>query len=192
MNKTNDATPAIFFDRDGTLIEEVDFLASVEETRLFPFTIEALGLLRDAGYLFFVTTNQSGIARGFFDATAVNAIHAEIQNRLAEAGLRIESFHFCPHLPDAGCPCRKPAPGMIRQACLDREIDLARSWVVGDKDLDIGLGRRAGTRTALVRTGYGEEHRRRIEPEPDIVAADLLEAAREIVAAGRTGRAEAS
>ncbi|MGI8668974.1 MAG: D-glycero-alpha-D-manno-heptose-1,7-bisphosphate 7-phosphatase, partial [Aridibacter sp.] len=144
---------AVFLDRDGTLIEEVNFLSTVEETELFPFTIEALKLLRDAGFLFFITTNQSGIARGYFDASAVNAIHAKIQNELKANDLRIESFHFCPHLPDAGCKCRKPNTGMLEQTLENFEIDLSKSWMVGDKMLDIEMGFNAGTKTALVKTG---------------------------------------
>ncbi len=168
---------AIFLDRDGTLIEEVDFLSTVEETRLFPYTIEALKLLNEAGFLLFVTTNQSGIARGYFDAMAVNKIHAKIQNELNAEGLKIESFHFCPHFPDAGCCCRKPNTGMIKQACENFEIDLENSWVIGDKRLDVELGFNAGTKTALVKTGYGESEKDGLEKMPDVIAENLLEAA---------------
>ncbi|REJ78027.1 MAG: HAD family hydrolase [Acidobacteria bacterium] len=172
---------AVFFDRDGTLIEEVDFLATVEETNLFPYTIEALGLLKVAGFSFVVVTNQSGIARGYFDANAVNAIHEKIRRELEASGIEIESFHFCPHLPDAGCECRKPNTGMIRQAMEVHEYDLKQCWMIGDKELDIGLGKNAGTRTALVRTGYGSSIEDGMSAKPDIVADDLLEAAKMIV-----------
>jgi D-glycero-D-manno-heptose 1,7-bisphosphate phosphatase len=171
---------AVFLDRDGTLIEEVNFLSTVEETELFPFTIEALKLLRDAGFLFFITTNQSGIARGYFDASAVNAIHAKIQNELKANGLQIESFHFCPHFPDAGCKCRKPNTGMIEQALENFEIDLSESWMVGDKILDIEMGFNAGTKTALVKTGYGEKHKDELTRKPDIIAENLLEFAKQV------------
>lgn len=176
----NNKQKAIFLDRDGTLIEEVDFLSTVEETELFPYTIEALQLLKDAGFLFFITTNQSGIARGYFDANAVNAIHAKIQNELNVEGLQIESFHFCPHMPDAGCKCRKPNTGMIEQACENIEIDLSESWMVGDKILDIGMGFNAGTKTALVKTGYGTKHSNELKREPDIIAENLLEVAKKV------------
>ncbi len=168
---------AIFLDRDGTLIEEVNFLSTVEETKLYSFTIEALKLLRDAGFLFFVTTNQSGVARGYFDANAVNAIHAKIQNELKVEDLRIESFHFCPHFPDEGCKCRKPNTGMIEQAQANFEIDLSESWMIGDKILDIEMGFNAGTKTALVRTGYGEKHKDELIRQPDVVAENILEVA---------------
>lgn len=176
----NEKHKAIFLDRDGTVIKEVNFLSTVEETELFPYTIEALQLLKDAGFLFFITTNQSGVARGHFDASAVKAIHAKIQNELKAKGLQIESFHFCPHMPDAGCRCRKPSTGMIEQACENFEIDLSESWMVGDKKLDIGMGFNAGTKTALVRTGYGEKHQNELDRQPDIIAENLLELAKTI------------
>ncbi|MEZ5306565.1 MAG: HAD family hydrolase [Pyrinomonadaceae bacterium] len=168
----------IFFDRDGTLIEEVDFLSTVSETKLFPFTIEALQILKENGFRFAVTTNQSGVARGYFDESAVFAIHDRIQELLSVAGLVIDSFHFCPHMPDAGCDCRKPGTGMIIQATKIFDIDLGESWVIGDKKLDIGMGINAGTKTALVETGYGAEHANLLESKPNIIAANLLEAAR--------------
>lgn len=171
----------IFLDRDGTLIEEVDFLATVEETRLFNFTVEALSILRAAGFEFVVTTNQSGIARGYFDEAAVDAIHQRIQEKLNESGLRIESFQYCPHFPDAGCACRKPGTGMIEMAVDGQSVDLANSWVIGDKILDVNMGRNAGTRSALVMTGYGMAHRKEIDWTPDIMAENLLAAAKEIV-----------
>ena len=173
---------AVFLDRDGTLIQEVNFLSTVEETRLFDETIPALRLLADEGFVLFVTTNQSGIARGYFGAAAVNAIHAKIQDLIAEAGIRIESFHYCPHFPDDGCSCRKPRTGMIDQATHDRTIDLTRSWTIGDKKLDIVLGQNAGTRTGLVLTGYGEEHQNLLEKPADVIGTNILEVAEAIVA----------
>jgi D-glycero-D-manno-heptose 1,7-bisphosphate phosphatase len=177
----SDKQKAIFLDRDGTIIKEVNFLSTVEETELYPETIKALKLLKEAGFLFFITTNQSGIARGYFDANAVNAIHAKIQHELTKNDLQIESFHFCPHLPDAGCSCRKPNTGMIEQACENFDIDLDQSWMVGDKKLDIGMGFNAGTKTALVRTGYGEKHQDDLERQPDIIADNILDVARGVV-----------
>lgn len=172
---------AVFLDRDGTLIEEVDHLSSVDETRLYPYTLEALKLLASAGYSFVVVTNQSGIARGYFDANAVNAIHEKIKKEAEADGIHFDSFHFCPHMPDAGCECRKPNTGMIRQALHANNYDLEQSWTIGDKELDIGLGRNAGARTVLVRTGYGEAVEKEMTIKPDIVAENLLDAAKKIV-----------
>ncbi len=177
-------TKAIFLDRDGTLIEEVNFLSTVEETRLYSFTIEALKILRDAGFTFYITTNQSGIARGYFGAKAVNAIHDKIQTELNAEGLRIESFHFCPHFPDEGCACRKPNTGMIDAANAKGDIDLDQSWMIGDKKLDVEMGFNAGTRTALVLTGYGKKHESELARKPDITAENLLEASKLIVSWG--------
>lgn len=175
---------AIFLDRDGTLIEEVNFLSTVEETRLFSFTVEALRTLSDAGYDFVVVTNQSGVARGLFDKDAVNAIHEKIQADLRPHGLAIASFHFCPHMPDAGCECRKPGTGMIKQALEINEYELSESWVIGDKQLDVDLGHNAGARSVLVRTGYGASHEGLLVKDADIVADNLLDAARKIVVKG--------
>lgn len=171
----------VFLDRDGTLIEEVNFLSTVEETNLYSFTIQALSLLSDAGFTFVVTTNQSGVARGYFGAEEVNAIHDEIQRLLKPMGLAIESFQFCPHFPDAGCECRKPGTGMIQSATNGQTIELSECWVIGDKKLDIEMGFNAGTKTALVLTGYGEDHQLELDRQPDVIASNLLVAAEAIV-----------
>jgi D-glycero-D-manno-heptose 1,7-bisphosphate phosphatase len=169
----------VFLDRDGTLIEEVDFLSRLDDLRLFPFTREAVGLLRSNGYRLIVVTNQSGIGRGLFDEEAMHSIHQQIQKELEGA---IDGFYFCPHLPDAGCRCRKPNPGMIEVAKNDFSIDMSRSWVIGDKDLDVELGLNIGLRTVMVETGYGKEQGPTLKREPERIVANLLEAARYITA----------
>ena len=169
--------PAVFIDRDGTLIEEVNFLSNVDDLILFPYTAAALRMLKDAGFLIVVVTNQSGIGRGLFDEAAMNAIHTEIQRRLNR---EIDGFYFCPHLPDEGCECRKPGIGMINSACRDLDIDRSGSWMIGDKAIDIETGRNAGIRTAMVMTGYGLSHSKLLDEPADIVADDLMEAARKI------------
>ncbi|CAN5374405.1 N/A [soil metagenome] len=172
--------PAIFLDRDGTLIEEVNFLARVEDLRLFPFTKNAVKLLKDSGFLLLVVTNQSGIARGKYAESDMHTIHDEIQNELSGA---IDRFYFCPHMPMAGCECRKPNLGMIDSAMADFEIDLENSWTIGDKNLDVELGKNARLRTALVLTGYGRKHKALIQADADLIAENLEEAAEHIVAA---------
>src|SRR5215204_4676690 len=114
--ETNTVKRAAFVDRDGTLIEEVNFLSKVEDLRLFPFTFESVKLLKDAGFLVIVVTNQSGIGRGIYDEAAMNAIHDEIQSQL---GGMIDGFYFCPHLPCDSCACRKPKLGMLESAMRD-------------------------------------------------------------------------
>ena len=169
---------AIFVDRDGTLIEEVNFLSKVEDLRFFSFTSEALTLLRDAGFTIVVITNQSGIGRGLYSSDDMDSIHSEIQREYDGA---IAAFYHCPHLPNAGCRCRKPDTGSIEQAIDQLGVTLEGSWMVGDKRSDIETGFAAGMRTALVLTGYGKDHRALLDREPDVVSEDLLAAARAII-----------
>lgn len=174
MNATSSAKPAIFVDRDGTLIEEVNFLSRVEDLRLFSFTREAVRLLKDSGWLVIVVTNQSGIGREIFGENDMHAIHDAIQTTLGGA---IDAFYFCPHSPDAGCECRKPGLGMLRRACADFDIDLARSWMIGDKSIDVQTADAGGLGSALVLTGYGRLHLSEMIVEPDVIAEHLLDAA---------------
>lgn len=173
--------PAVFLDRDGTLIDEVNYLSRVEDLRMFPYAPEAIKLLKSHGFQIIVITNQSGIGRGVFDRQAMHAIHEKIQEDLAGS---IDAFYFCPHMPDDACLCRKPNIGMIEAASRDREIDLNGSWMIGDKKIDVETGKNAGISTVLVLTGYGMKHKALLKDEPDLVAADLLAAARHITSAG--------
>lgn len=166
---------AIFLDRDGTIIEEVNFLSNPDEVKLFPGTMEALTSLKEAGFLIIVVTNQSGVGRGFFGEEDVHAVHDRIQELTGDA---IDAFYFCPHLPDEGCKCRKPGDGMMRNAAADFGIDFGESWIVGDKHLDVLAGNVAGLKSILVRTGYGNAH------ESDAISSSLF-IADEIGAAAR-------
>jgi D-glycero-D-manno-heptose 1,7-bisphosphate phosphatase len=174
--KTDERKKAAFLDRDGTLIEEVNFLSNVEDLRVFPYTFEAVKLLKDAGFLVIVVTNQSGIGRGIYDENAMNAIHDEMQVRLE--GM-IDGFYFCPHLPCDQCACRKPNLGMLESAVEDFAIELSSSWMIGDKKIDVEAGQNAGTKTALVMTGYGRSHADQLSSKPDVLAENLLDAVRE-------------
>ncbi len=177
MTETN-RQKTVFLDRDGTLIEEVNFLSRVEDLRLFSYTNEAVKLLKDNGFLVIVVTNQSGIDRGIFAESAMHEIHNAIQNELSE---KIDAFYFCPHLPDACTDCRKPFTGMIERACADFSIDLENSWMIGDKILDVELGLNAKIKTALVKTGYGESALEKLSQKPHLVGMNLLEIVNEIV-----------
>ncbi|MFN2501722.1 MAG: D-glycero-alpha-D-manno-heptose-1,7-bisphosphate 7-phosphatase [Pyrinomonadaceae bacterium] len=170
--------PAIFLDRDGTLVQEVNYLSRVEDLRLFPFTRAAIRAMREAGFLLIVITNQSGIGRGIYDEEAMHSVHRRIQYHLEGS---IDRFYFCPHLPCDGCQCRKPGQGMIEAARKDFEINISDSWMIGDKAIDIETGQGAGMRTALVLTGYGAAHKNLLVNQPDIVADDLMGATRAIV-----------
>ena len=178
MKKNTKRQPAVFLDRDGTLIEEVNFLSRVEDLRLFPYTPNAVRLLKDNGFLIIVVTNQSGIGRGIFDEASMHAIHDQIQ---AELSGMIDAFYFCPHIPSDGCRCRKPNIGMIESAMDDFDIDLENSWMIGDKNIDIRAGRRANVQTGLVLTGYGRRHQMILEQLPDIVTDNFEDATLRIV-----------
>jgi len=166
---------AAFIDRDGTLIEEVNFLSRLEDLRFFSYTNEAIRLLKDDGFLIVVVTNQSGIGREIFEETAMHKIHERIQS-----DLELNAFYFCPHLPTDGCRCRKPNLGMIEAARADFEIDLENSWMIGDKTIDVETGFNAGIKTALVLTGYGKKAAKELKRKPDVVAENLLEAVKSI------------
>ncbi|MGE3841078.1 MAG: D-glycero-alpha-D-manno-heptose-1,7-bisphosphate 7-phosphatase [Vicinamibacterales bacterium] len=172
--------PAVFFDRDGTLIEEVGYLDHIDRIVLFPWTIDALRVLRRAGFRLFVITNQAGIARGYFDEAFVESVHAHLGERFAAAGVPVDHFYYCPHHPEATrpdyrmvCRCRKPGPGMIERAAVDFDVDLSRSFVVGDRWLDIGAAHAAGARGLLVRTGYGAHESR--HPEGEVEPAAIVD-----------------
>lgn len=155
---------AVFLDRDGTLIEEVHYLAHAAQVRLIPGAADAIRRLNDLGVLVLVVTNQSGVARGYFPESRVAEIHERLSELLAETGAKIDAFYHCPHHPTEGvgeyrvaCACRKPKPGMLLTAARDLDIDLARSWMIGDKPCDADAGRAAGCKTLLVQTGHGKE-----------------------------------
>lgn len=169
---------AVFIDRDGTLVEEVNYLHRVEDLRFFEYTDEAIKLLKENGFLVLIATNQSGIGREVYTESDMHGIHEAIQNDLTE---KIDAFYFCPHLPNSGCGCRKPNLGMIEQACRDFDIDLENSWMIGDKKLDVELGTNAKLNTALVLTGYGKDHLEELEQKPDFVAETLLEVVNHII-----------
>ncbi len=178
MKKNRKKQPAVFLDRDGTMIEEVNYLSRVEHLRLFPFTANAVRLLKENGFLVIVVTNQSGIGRGIFDEASMHTIHESIQS---EVSGMVDAFYFCPHLPCDGCNCRKPNLGMIESAMADFNIDLENSWMVGDKKIDIETAAAARIQSALVLTGYGRQHQATLEYPPNIVLDDLGEVAVRIV-----------
>ena len=172
-----DNQKAVFIDRDGTLIEEVNYLSRLEDLRFFSFTREAIELFKDNDFLIIVVTNQSGIGRGMFNEAAMHLIHEKIRKDLGE---RLDRFYFCPHLPGGNCVCRKPKTGMIEAARADFAIDMENSWMIGDKAIDIETGFNAGIKTALVLTGYGREAVENLTNKPDLIAENLLEAAKVI------------
>ena len=172
--------PAVFLDRDGTMIEDVNYLHRIEDVAFFPWTVDAIRALNRAGFLVVVTTNQSGIARGLLTEEIVHDVHARISRVLEDGGARVAAYYYCPHHPDGSieayattCDCRKPAPGLVRRASRDLDVDLSRSFVVGDKWGDVALARACGARGVLVRTGTGADEER--TPREDVHADAIVD-----------------
>jgi len=179
---------AVFLDRDGTINVEKEYLHRAEEFVFIPGAPEAIKLLKEAGFLVIVVTNQSGVGRGYYDEEAVHRLHRYMDGELARRGASVDAYYLCPHHPLHGigdyrreCDCRKPLPGMLLEAARDFTIDLADSYIVGDKLADVEAGRAAGCRPLLVRTGYGEEQSARL-PAGVPVYDDILAAVRAITA----------
>ena len=170
MTKTKAA--AVFLDRDGTLMRDVDYCGQPENVHVLEGAAEALQRLKKAGYKLFVITNQSGIGRGYFNEQQYREVEAELARQIGDK--LIDETYYCPHLPQDKCNCRKPSPQMVVRAANEHNIDVTRSYFIGDKRSDIECGRNAGAKTILVRTGYGKETDRGIA---DFVAENLTEAA---------------
>jgi D,D-heptose 1,7-bisphosphate phosphatase len=177
--------PAVFLDRDGTLITERHYLSDPDGVELAPGAIEALRSLRRAGYALVVVTNQSGIARGLYGEVDYHAVSTRLNEILAQAGVPLDGMYHCPHLPDVTgpCSCRKPATGMYRQASAELGLDPSRSWFVGDKVTDVLPAVELQGRGILVLTGYGKEAVASIPPHT-AVAVDLAAAAQHVTTAG--------
>jgi D-glycero-D-manno-heptose 1,7-bisphosphate phosphatase len=184
--------PAVFIDRDGTLSHEIGYVNHPSRFRLFPYAVDAVRLLNRGGLLAVLVTNQAGVARGYFPESVIHEVHAGLQAALAEGDAHLDGIYYCPHHPSAGappyrldCDCRKPRPGLVRRAAADLGIDLARSYVVGDRQGDLQLAWNVGARGVLVKSGYGlgelTYHAPSWPRQPDLVAEDLLEAVERIL-----------
>lgn len=177
---------AIFLDRDGTLnYDSRDYIKNLSEFRLFPFTVPALAILQRLGYRLVVITNQACIGRGLTTTEAVEAIHAFMQNELRQNGIVLDRIYYCPHLKEEQCNCRKPAIGNVLKAATELQVDLQRSFFIGDAPKDIATGKRAGCRTIQVATGVWDNDPGDLTPdevEPDFKVDNLLKAA-ELIAA---------
>jgi D-glycero-D-manno-heptose 1,7-bisphosphate phosphatase len=169
---------AVFVDRDGTLIEEVGYLDRVDRVAFFPWTIAAVRALNDAGLAVVMVSNQSGLARGFFTESVVDDVHRRMAEMLGAGGARIDAYYYCPHHPDGKvpdlsvvCQCRKPARGLVDRAVVEFGVNPERSFVIGDRWVDVGLARTIGARSVLVRTGYGDLEAR---TPPEGMSADAV------------------
>lgn len=166
---------AVFLDRDGTINREVDHLRKMEDFEFLPNSIPALKILSDSEYRIIIITNQSGIARGYFDEKTLKEIHEEMLHEFSREGIRIDRIYYCPHHPDENCECRKPNSGMFKAAEKDFNLDLKNSYSIGDTTQDIEAGKRMGCKTILVRTGYAGKDGR-YDVKADFIAMDLLQA----------------
>jgi D-glycero-D-manno-heptose 1,7-bisphosphate phosphatase len=170
--------PAVFLDRDGTLIEDVGYLDTLSGVTFYPWTVDAVRMLNRAGLAVVVVTNQSGIARGIFDEAFVGETHRAMNARFEAGGARVDAYYYCPHHPDGNvvvyarrCDCRKPDRGLIDRAAADLGLDPAHSFIVGDRWSDMELGRNVGARSILVRTGVGAQQE---AAPPERVSADAV------------------
>lgn len=185
--------PAVFIDRDGTISEEVGYVNHPSRFQLYPYSSTAIKLLNDNGWFAILVTNQAGVARGYFSEDVVKQVHQRLEDELLSASARLDAIYYCVHHPTVGeppyrsdCDCRKPKAGLIKRASSDFEIDLAASWMVGDRYSDIELARNAGVQSCFVLSGYGkgewEYQRTGWEYQPDLICENLLEAVKTIVA----------
>jgi len=178
----------VFIDRDGTLSEEVGYVNHLSRFHVYPWSAEAIRNLNLKGLKAIVVTNQAGVARGYFEESLIHEVHEKLRDELRQAGAYLDAIYYCPHHPSVGkppyqreCDCRKPKPGMLLRAANEFEIDMKRSFVIGDRYGDIELARNAGTQSIFVLSGYGlgeyEYQRQNWKVQPDWIAKNLLEAA---------------
>lgn len=182
----------VLLDRDGTIVVERNYLSRPEQLELLPGAAEGLRELREMGLGLVVITNQSGVGRGYFSTTDLDRIHDRFREMLAGEGVILDGIYCCLHTPEAGCECRKPKPGLALAASRDHGFDLASSIVIGDKACDIDLGKNIGATTLLVSTGYGGELITKDEVRPNLIADNLLGAARLVQTLCLRGSVEAS
>jgi D-glycero-D-manno-heptose 1,7-bisphosphate phosphatase len=185
MSAESSTRAAVFLDRDGTIIEEVGYLDRPERVALYPFSIAAIRALNRAGFRVVMVSNQSGVARGFFDEAMLDVVHKHVAALLAAGGAHLDAYYYCPHHPDGRvaefarpCECRKPGRGLVDRAVQELSVDPLRSYTVGDRWLDVKLAANVGARGILVRTGYGALEESRLPPDvkPDAVVNNLIEA----------------
>ncbi|MEE9614154.1 MAG: D-glycero-beta-D-manno-heptose 1,7-bisphosphate 7-phosphatase [Thermodesulfobacteriota bacterium] len=170
---------AVFLDRDGTINEDSGYISDPDDLKLLPGAAGAIKRLNDAGVPVIVITNQSGVGRGYYTEDDVRAVNRRMTELLGLEGAEVDGIYYCPHRPEDDCGCRKPATGLLDAAARERGVELARSFMVGDKASDVGAAKAAGVKSVFVLTGHGRAERDRLEekgPAPDFVAEDIGEA----------------
>jgi D-glycero-D-manno-heptose 1,7-bisphosphate phosphatase len=177
-------------DRDGTVSEEVGYMYHAGLYRVFPWSGDAIRKINVSGMKAILTTNQSGIARGYFPESTVHEVHQLLQAELKQRDAYIDAIYYCPHMPEDDCDCRKPRPGMLLRAARELEIDLNRSYMVGDRYVDVRTAHAAGVRSVLVCSGDGagemEKYGGIHGPQPNFVAENLLHAV-DAILSGQVG-----
>jgi histidinol-phosphate phosphatase family protein len=174
---------AVFIDRDGTLVEDVDLLCKIDDLRLFDFSCDSIKNINASEFLSIIVTNQPVVARNLCSTSDVERIHRKLETLLGNEGAYLNDIYFCPHHPDSGypgenpkfkitCECRKPATGMIQKAAEEYNIDLSASWMIGDTTVDMQMGKNAGLKTALVRTGRAGRDEK-FDVKPDMICDNL-------------------
>jgi len=182
---------AVFLDRDGTINEEMGYINHPDRFIVFPFVAESIKIFNGLGLKVVIVTNQSGIARGYFEESLVRELHDRLQKKMISEGAHIDAIYYCPHHPNEGqgkyrlkCNCRKPKPGMILKAIEDHDIDLKNSYMIGDRYKDILFARNLNIKSGFVLTGYGRGEytfdKDDWEFEPDFIGENLLEVAKKI------------
>ena len=166
----------VILDRDGTIIEEREYLSEPEQVMLIPGVGAALRELKKMGLGLVVITNQSGVGRGFFDQLQLERVHERLRKLLEKERVHLDGLYVCPHKPEDDCNCRKPKLALLRQAGEDLGFSPEKSIVIGDKASDIEMGHMAGALTYLVRTGYGSQVSTEKTVQPDFIVNDLLSA----------------
>ncbi|MCC6503227.1 MAG: HAD family hydrolase [Deltaproteobacteria bacterium] len=166
----------VFLDRDGTINEDVEYLSNPSGLVIIEGAGKAIRLLNERGIKVIVVTNQSGVGRGYFKDSDVEAVNARLKELLARDGASIDASYHCPHRPDEGCECRKPGTALAKRAAKEHGADLSRAYVVGDKSSDIGLARNLFAKGVLVLTGKGAKEAEGLVEPPDFIAQDLLSA----------------
>lgn len=187
MKTGREAKRYVLLDRDGTLIEEKHYLSRPDQVVLLPGAGRGLRSLAENGFGLVLVTNQSGIARGYFDSAALESVHAVLIAMLEKEGVALDGIFVCPHRPEDGCACRKPLPGLALEACGKLGFDPAAAVVVGDKACDVDLGRNISAATVLVQTGHGSGQSAGTRESADCVVPSIAEACSAILRWQATG-----
>lgn len=174
--KRGAAKAVVFLDRDGTINEDADYLSDPSGVVLIEGAGKAIRLLNDRGIKVIVVTNQSGVGRGYFKDSDVEAVNARLKEMLAKDGAVVDAVYHCPHLPDDGCECRKPGTALATLAAKEHCFGFERAYVVGDKSSDIGLARNLSAKGVLVLTGKGAKEAQSMSVPPEFIARDLASA----------------